>query len=530
MYMHALSSLLFFFLLTTSPFIATANEQSDLGLLLGEAIEDINFQSFDEAENKLMQVLAAEPNNPYAMYYMGSLLIQTKRPAEAIPYLEYSVQSEPRFEGDQKLLASAYMGADLPEKALPIYRSFYASDPDNEEYIFLYAQSLEKNGEADFALKLYEKLITNNGAYSNASIFQKGVMEVNLGAYQHAISTLQRIDSQSAYGNAATSYITSLEPATKPVSLFVSYEYFYNDNPGSATSTYAKGAVVQADPKGSTGGTAIASVSTAAWEISERLQTKLAYTVFDTAHTEALAQSNDITGHFISPSMTYAFSPSLKLKFKPEYQVINMGEYNLSNNYGGTVTLRYNTADRMKNGYINAGFFKKFYNESFGNPGASVNMQYLDSNSPMIGAGGSMVYSSFNSVFSVDYSLLLERTLDNTNAVLNEKAQDSVFREHSLTLSNHLPLNQVLKDTSLDVSVGYIFKNYLNPQSGTSLPSIKPGNYLTASTTKASVKFLGKLWKDINFTIGFDWAEATSHATELAYSQKRYFGQLSYSY
>ncbi len=530
MYKHALSGLIFFFLLASSPFVAASTEQNKLGLLLGEAIEDINFQSFDEAERKLKQVLAAEPNNPYAMYYMGSLLIQTKRAAEAIPYLEYSVQSEPRFEGDEKLLASAYMGANLPEKALPIYRSLFDKEPENEEYTFLYAQALEKSGETDFALKLYGKLIANKGAYADASIFQTGVIVVNLGAYKHASTTFRHINAKSAYGDAAASYISSLKPATKPISLFVSYEYFYNDNPGSVTSTYAKGAVVQAPPKGSTGGTAIASFSTSAWEISERLQTRLAYTVFDTAHTETIAQSNDVTGHFITPSMTYAFSSGLKLEIKPEYQIINLGKYNLSNNYGGTLTLRYNTPDRMKNGYINASFFRKYYNENFGEAGATVNMQYLDSNSPMLGTGGSMVYSSLNSVFSVDYSLLLERTLDNTNAVLNEKAQDSVFREHSLTLSNHLPLDNILKESSLDVSAAYIFRNYLNPQSGTSLPSIKPGNYLTASTTKASVKFLGKLWRELNFTIGFDWAKATSHATELTYAQNRYFGQLSYSF
>jgi hypothetical protein len=176
---------------------------------------------------------------------------------------------------------------------------------------------------------------------------------------------------------------------------------------------------------------------------------------------------------------------------------------------------------------------RKRHNHAFGAAGATVDMQYLDANSPTFGAGGYLVYSDYYAVLSLDYSLLWERTLTNTNAVLNEKAQDSVFREHSLSINHHLPLDGlVYQGLSFDVSLAYSFRNYLNPQSGTSLPSIRPGNYFTAETSTAGAKLLYDIGTSyhLNTVLGYDWANATSQATELSYKQTRYYVQLSGSY
>ncbi len=509
-----------------------AEPVQDIGALLGEAIEDINFQDFDIAERKLTQVLQVEPENPYAKYYMASLLTQTKRAKEAVPYLESIKDSANLFPDYQRLLASTYMAAGTPEKAIPIYKAMLEENPLDEENMFQYANALEQNGEYNRAMAYYHQLIKTDSAYADAAHFQLANIMMIFGANRHANEQFGRIADTSAYAATVKAYQTSLAPALKPFGLYLSAEYFVNDNPGSASSTYAKGAVPQAAPQSSAGQTWVASLSSAAWEINYKLQTKFAYTYYTTLYRESFAKSNDFTGHFFAPTLTYAFSPQLKLEGKIDYQILNLGEYNLSHNYGGALNLRYTAKDSLSSWYASISYIRKRYNQAFGDVGAKVNMQYLDANSPTLGAGGYIIYSDAGAMFSMDYSLLFERTLTNTNAVLNEKAQDSVFREHSLSLNHHLPLDTISQGLSFDVSAGYTFRNYLNPQSGTSLPSIKPGNYFTAQTTTASAKIqygMGTAY-NLNVVLGYDWTKATSQATELSYDQTRYYTQLSGSF
>ncbi len=506
-----------------------------LGLLLGESIQDINFQDFDKAETKLKTVLEAEPNNRYAKFYMGSLLYQTSRPAKAIPYLEDVLSSDLRFEGDSALLAACYLAADMPEKALPIYEALLAEDPSNEANAFQYATALEKTGESERAKAYYQSIIEAQGQYADAARFQLGIIKMQLGAYRSASDQFRQIDPKSAYGPTAKSYLDALAPTLKPVSLFVSYEYFYNTNPGSATSTFAKGAVIQTPPKASRGQTVSASLFTGAWEISDRIQSRFSYTYYGTFHTDSSAKSNDFVGHFVTPSASLAITPEWKLEGKIEYQLFDLGKHRLSMNYGGTLSLNYARTDGRRSAYASLNYMRKRYTNNFGDPGIQVDMTYLDANSPTLGLGGSITYSSLNAVLGADYKLLFERTLENTNPLLNEKSRDSAYREHSITLNHHLPFGgfvSMLDKLSMDISLGYSYRGYRYQQSGTSLPSIKPGNFLTAVTRKASGKFQYLLWPkySLNLAAGADWARAKSSSTELSYQQARYFGQLSASF
>jgi hypothetical protein len=463
---------------------------------------------------------------------MGSLLSQTKRAIAAIPYLESVKDFSDLFPDYQHLLTSTYMSAGMPKKAIPIYKAMLEKNPFDSENIFQYANALEQSGEYDYAIVYYHQLTKENSSYADAANFQLGNIMMLFGANRHANALFSHIADTSAYASTAKKYQVSLAPALKPFNLYLSTEYFINDNPGAASSTYAKGAVPQAVAKSSAGQTWVASLSSASWEINYRLQTKLAYTYYTTSYRENFAKSNNFTGHFFAPTLTYAFSPQLKLESKFDYQVFNLGEDNLSNNYGVALNLRYNAKDNLSSWYTSLSYMRKRYNHAFGSVGAKVDMQYLDANSPTIGAGGYIVYSDYYAVLSIDYSLLFERTLKNTNAVLNEKAQDSVFREHNLSINHHLPLDTISQGLSFDVSMGYTYRNYLNPQSGTSLPSIKPGNYFTAQTTTVNTKIQYDIGTAYNLSVilGYDWVKASSQATELSYAQTRYYTQLSGSY
>jgi len=521
-----------FFFCVALPYASLAGAQVNTGALLGEAIEDINFQDFEIAEQKLTQVLKVEPENPYAKYYMASLLSQTKRPAAAVPLLESIKPSANLFPDFYTLLASVYLSADLPKKALPIYQQMYEDDMSDSERAFQYANALEQAGDIDLALAYYHLLTSKDTPYTDAAHFQIANVYMQLGANQTAYHELSHLKQSEAYGATAIAYQESLEGSFRPISIFLSGEYFYSDNPGAISSTYAKGAVPQVAAQGSAGQTLIASLSSMNWEISPHWQSKFAYTYFASFYTESFAKSSEFTGHFFTPSITYALSPQWQIEGKLDYQLLFLGPNKLSNNYGAGISVNYTTKDQVYNAHASLNYTLKRHNPAFGDAGATINMQYLDANSTALAAGGYLIYSDYNAVFSLDYNLLLENTLSQSNPILSEKAKDSEFREHTLSLNHHLPFAGDYEGLSFDISLSYSYRNYLNPQSGTSLPSIKPGNYFTAETTNAGVKIQYLVYPEynINVALGVDSNQGKSQAVELSYAQTKYYGQISGSY
>lgn len=80
---------------------------------------------FSEKQLKLF------PDHPHPLYYHGKLLFEMKRYAEAIPYLERAVSLSPDVQRYRLILAKAYAGAGLIEKAGETYQNFLNEPIDN---------------------------------------------------------------------------------------------------------------------------------------------------------------------------------------------------------------------------------------------------------------------------------------------------------------------------------------------------------------------------------------------------------------
>ena len=73
---------------------------------------------YDEAIRELRSVLAVRPNDAFALWTLGFVLITTGKPSEAIPILEKTMAIMDRSPGAIELLATAYSRAGRRPEAL----------------------------------------------------------------------------------------------------------------------------------------------------------------------------------------------------------------------------------------------------------------------------------------------------------------------------------------------------------------------------------------------------------------------------
>jgi TolB-like protein/DNA-binding winged helix-turn-helix (wHTH) protein/tetratricopeptide (TPR) repeat protein len=85
---------------------------ADIGWVLFQA------RRYDEAIRELRSVLAVRPNDAFALWTLGFVLITTGKPSEAIPILEKTMALMDRSPGAIELLATAYSRAGRRPEAL----------------------------------------------------------------------------------------------------------------------------------------------------------------------------------------------------------------------------------------------------------------------------------------------------------------------------------------------------------------------------------------------------------------------------
>ena len=207
--LRLLLSLTFLLLLPTSTLYA-----QPVRVLLDEAIQDYLFQDFDIAEKKFRSIISQAPGNVYARYYLGVILSQKEKYEEAIEHLEFVSKAPVQIEGIDSTLAQAYQGAEQFDKALPLNKKTYLSDPDNDAAAFQYATNLQKTGANAEAKRVYNQLIKKNAAYTDAAHYQMGEMLYSEQSYIAAVKAFESIDPDSPYGAAAKAYSAALHPDT----------------------------------------------------------------------------------------------------------------------------------------------------------------------------------------------------------------------------------------------------------------------------------------------------------------------------
>ncbi|MES0370778.1 MAG: tetratricopeptide repeat protein [Mariprofundaceae bacterium] len=499
--------------------------------LLDEAIQDYQFQDFDIAETKFRSIINQAPGNVSAHYYLGVILTRAGKFDEAIKYLEHVANAPVSIAGIDQALAQAYTGANQFKMALPLNKKLYESNPESDPHAFQYALTLQKTGAGEDAKALYRQIISRNSSYAAVARYQIGEMLYNEGAYVSAVKEFEAIDPNSPYGDAAKAYIDALKPVTRPLNVYLSTEYFYNDNVNSGGAQRLGTAPV--DSLGSQGTTLIGAVNSRQFEISSRFRLKLGYLYYGILHTQNNgAKNNDFIGHFINPEISFHPNRKMNFKLKGDLQFFNFGHQKLSNNYGATLTATRHLESRQGSANLHAAYLKKSYTDVFTSSGTTQSLTYLDANTWSVGAGGSYTGKEWPVSLTLDYTFNLERTIDNETVNTESiKAQESASTEHAVTADVTIPFTGVLSRLSLLGNVNYSRKNYDNVQNRqlyTDVVSKKVDVNMLIWGVKAQVS----LWSKFGLTgsLGYEQTRSSSNTASLTYESRKYFGQISAAY
>jgi len=523
------------FISILSPMIACSET------LMDEAVRDFQFQDYQLAEGKFKTELKSSPNNMTAHYYLGIIYQQQKKYDLAIKHLEIVAKAPVKAEGIDATLARTYLDAGKPEKALPILQEQYKKNANNEQAAFDYAKALEATNHTDEAAETYQQIIDKKGPLADASKYQLGQLLSNLGAYTSAVEFMQAINPSSPYGGVAKNYQDALLPATKPLSLYLSSEFFYNDNPGTSSSSLTPGTTASANSnKGSQGATVIGALNSRSFEPSYRTRIKFGYLYYGTFYQQPFAKDYNFVGHFINPSIGYKINTNTDIELKGDAQFFFYNQQKLSQNYGGTLTTTYKSDRNSIN--LHMGFLKKNFTDQYksqsGTPSITTitSLAYLDANTSSIGLGGTLTAPKWGGSITADYTYNMEkmtRTGDN-NPVIAAKAKDSEFREQAIRLNTVLPLSLQPSRLAILGGMNYSYKDYINAQSGnpSSLYPTLGGQRIHSILLTYNAQAEIHLWEKygINLNLGFEQSNSHSQAAALTYKSNRYFGQLSGSF
>jgi len=503
--------------------------------LMQDAVLDYQFQDFKAAEKKFRAVLKAQPDNISAHYYLGMVLQQNGKLKEAVKELE-SVKKQSKatpIEGIDDALLSAYTAAGMHAKALPIYKQRYLANKQDDAAAFNYAKALQTAGNIEPARAIYQKLIAKKGAFTDAARFQMAQVFLTNKAYATAIDELNKIDEKSSYGPAAKSYKDALAPAVRPLSLYLSSEWFYNDNPETASSARTPGTTTAITP-GSQGLTQIAALNTRAFEPTEKLRVKLGYLYYGILYRSKAAKSNDFVGHFINPSISYLVMPNLNVELKGDIQFFYFAHQRLGFNTGGTLTTTWSDSrgDELE---LHGNFLAKNNTNHFFSSGTTTSLAYLDARSYGIGISGTLAGPDEKGSLSLDYTFNMERPThsNSPDATLAAKSSDSKFNEHAIRVNASVPMPGKFSMFSLAGSFSYSYKDYRNKQDAGGLlyPEI-PNQFITAVSSTYNINLQANdiikiSGHGISGSIGFEHNKAHATAPSLSYKSNRYFGSIS---
>ncbi|MFC1537101.1 tetratricopeptide repeat protein [Pseudomonadota bacterium] len=516
-------------LLVLTMFISAPLYAQSLDNLLATAIQDYQFQDFDEAETKFRSVIERAPGNISAHYYLGVILTQKGKFIEAVKHLEQVANASVAVEGIDEALIQAYQGANQFKKSLALNKKLHKSNPENDAYAFQYAVNLQKTGANGEAKKIYNQLISRGGSYAGPAHYQMGEMLYNEKSYIAAVKEFEAIDPDSAYGDAGKAYVKALQPLTRPLSAYVSAEYFYNDNVNAGgaqlTGTTTAGKI------GSQGTTLIAAVNTRQFDISNHFKWKLGYLFYGILHTQNAAKENDFIGHFINPEIGFYPSQSMDFKLKGDFQFFNYNHQKLSTNYGATFTATRYLESQQGSANLHVAYLKKNYTTTYSSADATTrvvttqSLAYLDAKTWSFGAGGSYSGKEWPANLTLDYTFNDERTVGNSN-----KARDSQFKEHAVRADATLPFTGQLSKFALLGNASYSKKNYTNIQSGVTYDAGLQKVHVNLTTL--GIKAQAQLWDEYGLTasLGFEQTKSSSNTSSLSYKSKKYFGQLSAAY
>ncbi len=151
----------------------TAHPQTTPPNLLAQAMESQHSRRFDEAERLYRRILALKPNDVDALQLLGYLMLQTDRPAAAIPLYEraHRLSPQPAF---RLYLGEALYLTNRPAEALGLFDEAAPTFPANSELFFFRGLALRALGRtADSLHSLRQSVACNPDDRANVDFLAK---------------------------------------------------------------------------------------------------------------------------------------------------------------------------------------------------------------------------------------------------------------------------------------------------------------------------------------------------------------------
>jgi protein O-GlcNAc transferase len=149
---------------------------------------------WEQAEKIYKEILKVEPNNFYALQYLGVLNIQYKHFDSAIQYIKKALQSKPDDSHAYYNLGIAFGGIGHLDEALICYQNAIRLNPANSDAYVNLGIIYKEKGALEYAALNFQNALQLNpnhfGAYNNLGIVlkEKGRLDEALICYQKAIA------------------------------------------------------------------------------------------------------------------------------------------------------------------------------------------------------------------------------------------------------------------------------------------------------------------------------------------------------
>jgi len=143
-----------------------------------------------------MAVYQQFPENPGAQERLGELLLESGRPADAIPHFQAAVSKSPT-EANRAALATAYIKNKEPDKALPVVEQILAGNPNDFELRMLHGRIFRDQRKFPQAARDFEQATKIRPDSPEAWSELAGVL-VMAEDYPGALSALDRLAALNA--------------------------------------------------------------------------------------------------------------------------------------------------------------------------------------------------------------------------------------------------------------------------------------------------------------------------------------------
>ncbi len=147
------------------------------------------------------------PENAGARERLGELLLEAARPAEAVPHLEYAVGRSPTA-ANRVALATAYLRAKQPEKALPLVAQALQESGDQPDLRMMYGRLLRDGKQYQAAAREFSR-VAEKRPDSREAWSELAAMLNLLEDYPRALGALDRLEALGERG-PALSYLRAI--------------------------------------------------------------------------------------------------------------------------------------------------------------------------------------------------------------------------------------------------------------------------------------------------------------------------------